>query len=172
VVHLLGTGASRDSLNPHHHPHFWQALPRAALVRCSSRLSCKSTALPSPRATETSSTTADPHGPLVHRSSLAASESSAIPIAPPPQCFPASSTSPACALCHTGGPSRAAGHHGHPRTGNKRAATLTPKELAELKVQLNELMDKGFIRLSSSPWGCPTLFMKKKDQSLKLCVDY
>jgi hypothetical protein len=49
---------------------------------------------------------------------------------------------------------------------------MTPKELAELKVQLNELMDKGFIRLSSSHWGCPTLFVKKKDQSLRLCVDY
>jgi hypothetical protein len=49
---------------------------------------------------------------------------------------------------------------------------MTPKELAELKVQLNELMDKGFMRLSSSPWGCPALFMKKKDQSLRLCVDY
>jgi hypothetical protein len=49
---------------------------------------------------------------------------------------------------------------------------MTPKELAELKVQLNELMDKGFIRPSSSPWGCPILFVKKKDQSLRLCVDY
>jgi hypothetical protein len=49
---------------------------------------------------------------------------------------------------------------------------MTPKELAELKVQLNELMDKGFIHLSSSPWGCPALFVKKKDQSLRLCVDY
>jgi hypothetical protein len=49
---------------------------------------------------------------------------------------------------------------------------MTPKELAELKVQLNELMGKGFIRLSSSPWGCPALFVKKKDQSLSLCVDY
>jgi hypothetical protein len=49
---------------------------------------------------------------------------------------------------------------------------MTPKELAELKVQLNELMDKGFIRLSSSPWGCLALFVKKKDQSLRLCVDY
>jgi hypothetical protein len=49
---------------------------------------------------------------------------------------------------------------------------MTPKELAELKVQLNELMDKGFIRLSSSPWGCPALFVKEKDQSLRLCVDY
>jgi hypothetical protein len=49
---------------------------------------------------------------------------------------------------------------------------MTPKELAELKVQLSELLDKWYIYLSSSPWGCPTLFVKKKDQSLMLCVDY
>jgi hypothetical protein len=49
---------------------------------------------------------------------------------------------------------------------------MTPKELAELKVQLKELLDKGYFRPSSSPWGCPALFVKKKDQSLKLCVDY
>jgi hypothetical protein len=49
---------------------------------------------------------------------------------------------------------------------------MTPKELAELKVQLNELLDKWYIHSSSSPWGCSALFMKKKDQSLKLCVDY
>jgi hypothetical protein len=49
---------------------------------------------------------------------------------------------------------------------------MTPKELVELKVQLNELLGKGYIRPSSSPWGCPTLFVKKKDQSLRLCVDY
>jgi hypothetical protein len=49
---------------------------------------------------------------------------------------------------------------------------MTPKELAELKVQLNELLDKGYIRPSSSPWGCLALFVKKKDQSLRLCVDY
>jgi hypothetical protein len=49
---------------------------------------------------------------------------------------------------------------------------MTPKELAELKVQLNELLDKGFIRPSYSPWSCPTLFVKKKDQSLRLWVDY
>jgi hypothetical protein len=41
-----------------------------------------------------------------------------------------------------------------------------------LKVQLNELLDKGYIRPSSSPWGCPALFVKKKDQSLRLCVEY
>jgi hypothetical protein len=41
-----------------------------------------------------------------------------------------------------------------------------------LKVQLNELLDKGYIRPSSSPWSCPALFMKKKDRSLRLCDDY
>jgi hypothetical protein len=49
---------------------------------------------------------------------------------------------------------------------------MAPKELAELKVQLKELLDKGYIRSSSSPWICPALFVKKKDQSLRLCVDY
>jgi hypothetical protein len=49
---------------------------------------------------------------------------------------------------------------------------MTPKELAELKVQLNELLDKGYLHPCSSPWGCPSLFVKKKDQSLRLCVDY
>jgi hypothetical protein len=37
---------------------------------------------------------------------------------------------------------------------------------------LKELLNKGYIYLSSSPWGCPALFVKKKDQSLRLCVDY
>jgi hypothetical protein len=45
-------------------------------------------------------------------------------------------------------------------------------ELAELKVQLNELLKKGPIRPSSSSWGCPVIFVKKKDQSLWMCVDY
>jgi hypothetical protein len=49
---------------------------------------------------------------------------------------------------------------------------MTSKKLTELKVQLNELLDKGYIRSSSSPWGCPVLFVKKKDQSIRLCVDY
>jgi hypothetical protein len=49
---------------------------------------------------------------------------------------------------------------------------MAPKELAELKVQLNKLLDKGYIRPSSSPWACPTLFVKKKDQSLRLCADH
>ena len=45
-------------------------------------------------------------------------------------------------------------------------------ELKELKIQLQELLDKGFIRLSVSPWGAPVLFVKKKDGSMKLCIDY
>jgi hypothetical protein len=49
---------------------------------------------------------------------------------------------------------------------------MTPKELPELKIQLNELLDKGFIRPSSSHWGCLALFVKKKDHSLRLFVDY
>jgi hypothetical protein len=44
--------------------------------------------------------------------------------------------------------------------------------LAELKIQLKDFLDKGFIRPSSSPWGCPPLFVSKKDKGLRLCVDY
>jgi hypothetical protein len=46
------------------------------------------------------------------------------------------------------------------------------EELAELKIQLKDLLDKGFIHPSSSPWGCPVLFVSKKDKGLRLCVDY
>jgi hypothetical protein len=62
----------------------------------------------------------------------------------------------------------------HPGTTpiSRQPYKMTPKELAELKVQLNELLDKGYIRPSSSPWGYLALFVKKKDQSLRLCVDY
>jgi hypothetical protein len=55
---------------------------------------------------------------------------------------------------------------------SRRTYKMTPKELAELKVQLNELLGKGYIHPSSSPWGYLALFVKKKDQSLRLCVDY
>jgi hypothetical protein len=55
---------------------------------------------------------------------------------------------------------------------SKRPYRILPKELAYLKTQLQELLDKGYIRSSFSPWGCPTLFVKKKDGSLRLCVDY
>ena len=49
---------------------------------------------------------------------------------------------------------------------------MAPAELKELKVQLEELLSKGFIRPSTSPWGAPVLFVKKKDGSLRLCIDY
>ncbi|KAG8490124.1 hypothetical protein CXB51_015779 [Gossypium anomalum] len=49
---------------------------------------------------------------------------------------------------------------------------MAPIELKELKSQLQELTDKGFVRLSFSPWGAPVLFVKKKDGSMILCVDY
>ena len=49
---------------------------------------------------------------------------------------------------------------------------MTHMELAELKVQLQELLDKGFIQPSNSPWGAPVLFVKKKDGTLRLCIDY
>jgi hypothetical protein len=49
---------------------------------------------------------------------------------------------------------------------------MSPLELIELKVQLQDLLDKGFLHPSSSPWGCPTLFVSKKDIDLHLCVDY
>jgi hypothetical protein len=55
---------------------------------------------------------------------------------------------------------------------SKRPYRMPPNELAELKIQLQDLLDKGFIRPSASPWGCPALFVKKKDNSLRLCVDY
>jgi hypothetical protein len=55
---------------------------------------------------------------------------------------------------------------------SKRPYRMLPKELAELKIQLQELLDKGYIRPSSSPWGSPALFVKKKDGSLRMCVDY
>jgi len=55
---------------------------------------------------------------------------------------------------------------------SRRAYRMPPKELAELKIQLQELLDKGYVRPSSSPWGCPAIFVKKKDKTLRLCVDY
>ena len=49
---------------------------------------------------------------------------------------------------------------------------MAPAELRELKAHLEELLSKGFIRPSISPWGAPVLFVKKKDGSLQLCIDY
>ncbi|XP_077235487.1 uncharacterized protein LOC143877356 isoform X2 [Tasmannia lanceolata] len=55
---------------------------------------------------------------------------------------------------------------------SKAPYRMAPAELKELKEQLSELLEKGFIRPSSSPWGAPVLFVKKKDGSLRLCIDY
>ncbi|XP_042453501.1 uncharacterized protein LOC122038022 [Zingiber officinale] len=55
---------------------------------------------------------------------------------------------------------------------SKTPYRMAPKELEELKVQLQELLDRGFIRPSVSPWGALVLFVKKKDGSLRLCIDY
>ena len=49
---------------------------------------------------------------------------------------------------------------------------MAPAELKELKTQLQELVDRGFIRPSISPWGAPMLFLKKKDGTWRLCIDY
>ena len=49
---------------------------------------------------------------------------------------------------------------------------MAPAELQELKKQLQELLEHGFIRPSHSPWGAPILFVKKKDGSMRMCIDY
>jgi hypothetical protein len=55
---------------------------------------------------------------------------------------------------------------------SRRSYRMPSNELAELKTQLQDLLEKGFIRPSSLPWGCPAIFVKKKDQTLRMCVDY
>jgi hypothetical protein len=54
----------------------------------------------------------------------------------------------------------------------KRPYRMSVDELAELKKQLEELISKGYIRPSASPWGSPVLFVKKKDGSMRMCIDY
>ncbi|GKC47509.1 hypothetical protein Tco_1065231 [Tanacetum coccineum] len=49
---------------------------------------------------------------------------------------------------------------------------LSPSEMQELSNQLQELADRGFIRPSTLPWGAPILFVKKKDGSFRMCIDY
>ncbi|GJW53690.1 hypothetical protein Tco_0097775 [Tanacetum coccineum] len=49
---------------------------------------------------------------------------------------------------------------------------LAPSEMQELSNQLQELADRGFIQPSTSPWGAPVLFVKKKDGSFRMCIDY
>ena len=62
----------------------------------------------------------------------------------------------------------------HPGTSpiSRTPHRMAPVELQELKVQLQELLDKDFIRPSTSPWGTSVLFAKKKDKTLRLCIDY
>jgi hypothetical protein len=55
---------------------------------------------------------------------------------------------------------------------SRRSYWMPPNELAEFKTQLQDLLEKGFIRPSSSQWGCPAIFVKKKDQTLRMCMDY
>jgi hypothetical protein len=55
---------------------------------------------------------------------------------------------------------------------SRRSYRMPPNELAELKIQLQYLLEKGFIQPSSSPWGCSAIFVKKKGQTLRMCVDY
>jgi hypothetical protein len=61
-----------------------------------------------------------------------------------------------------------------PGTGpiSKAPYQMAPAELKELKDQLQELLEKGFIHPSSSPWGAFMLFVKKKDKTLRMCIDY
>ena len=49
---------------------------------------------------------------------------------------------------------------------------MAPVQLRELRVQPQELLDKGFIRLSTSPWGASVLVAKKRGKTLRLCIDY
>jgi hypothetical protein len=55
---------------------------------------------------------------------------------------------------------------------SKRSYEMSVEELKELKKQLTELQEAGYIRPSSSPWGAPVLFVHKKDGSQQMCVDY
>ena len=55
---------------------------------------------------------------------------------------------------------------------SKAPYRLSPAELKELKQQLQELTESGFVRPSTSLWGAPVLFVKKKDGSLRMCIDY
>jgi hypothetical protein len=54
----------------------------------------------------------------------------------------------------------------------KRPYRMTTNQLAKLKEQLQELLDKGYIRSSASPWGAPIIFVPKKDGTQRMCVDY
>jgi hypothetical protein len=54
----------------------------------------------------------------------------------------------------------------------KRPYPMARNEMAELKTQLQELLNKGYIQPNCSPWGCPAIFVSKKDKTHRLCVNY
>ena len=54
---------------------------------------------------------------------------------------------------------------------SKSPYRMPADELVEMKKRIGELLEKGFVRPSSSPWGCPAIFVTKKDKSLRMCVD-
>jgi hypothetical protein len=54
----------------------------------------------------------------------------------------------------------------------KRAYRVSGPELVELKKQIDELLEKGYIRPSTSPWAAPVLFVEKKDGTRRMCIDY
>ena len=60
----------------------------------------------------------------------------------------------------------------HDRTRTRDSTAVQESEMAELKKQLQEMLDKGFMSPSSSPWGAPVLFVKNKDGIFRLCIDY
>jgi hypothetical protein len=55
---------------------------------------------------------------------------------------------------------------------SKASYKMSPVEMKELKIQLQGLLDKGYICPCTSPWGCLALFVEKNDKELRLCVDY
>ena len=55
---------------------------------------------------------------------------------------------------------------------SKAPYRMAPTDLKELKQQLQESLDKKFIRPSYSPWGAPVLFVNKKDGAMRMCIDY
>ena len=55
---------------------------------------------------------------------------------------------------------------------SKRPYRMPPNDLEEIKKQINELLEKGYIRPSSSPWGAPVHLVEKKDGTLRMVVDY
>jgi hypothetical protein len=55
---------------------------------------------------------------------------------------------------------------------SKRAYRVSGPELVELKKQIDELLEKGYIRPSTSPWAAPVLFVEKKDGTKRMCIDY